>query len=567
MTLTGKSSLTVLFAALATLLLGGALLFLSLAGTPVAQAQGVFATVLLTSNGRDSATASVSVTAAGSVYLRYRLRGAEEWQSAPMASASAPGTVEIDMTGLVANAVYDVEVSSTEDYITGVTEESFVNRPSNSDLDLHGDNDEPRGIWSDDETVWVADDSDNEIYAYHRASGSRADGMDFALGAAGNTDPRGIWSDGTTMFVVDDGGRKVYAYELSDRSRDSGKEFALVDGHDVPKGIWGDADTLWVANDGKGVANGIYAYRRSDGSRDRSGDFQIDRTNNLDPRGIWSDGSTMWVVDRKDGRVYAYDSATKLPRPDQEIVLDDGNDVPVGLWGDSAILFVVNDGSLGPRVFAYYIPHTETRVSGISLAATSLASATATVWIANPDGTQRTVHFRYRSFVESAWTDASSQQGERGALFMLTGLGGAQRIDAQASFDDTFPDGETVSAVRSLRPAHQDFLLESGHNDVRGIWSDGNTIWAVNDGDGSDDRVYAYDAGTQIYNQGRSFALDAANAAPRGVFADSDTLWVSDRGDRMYAYTITDGPSYGNLDNAAGGDLNSADYDGRPTGV
>ena len=39
MTLTSKSSLTILFSSLATLLLGGALLFLSLAGTSTAQAQ------------------------------------------------------------------------------------------------------------------------------------------------------------------------------------------------------------------------------------------------------------------------------------------------------------------------------------------------------------------------------------------------------------------------------------------------------------------------------------------------------------------------------------------------
>ena len=554
-------------AILLTALQGSAVLFLFLTMTPTAQAQDGSVTFQLTSNGRDSATASVPVTAAGSVHLRYRLRGAEEWQSAPMASAAAAGTVEIDMTGLAANAFYDVEVSSTEDFVTGVTEESFVNRPSNSDLDLHGDNDEPRGIWADDETVWVADDTGNKIYAYHRAGGSRADGMDFALGAAGNTGPWGIWSDGTTMFVVDDGGRKVYAYELSDRSRDSVKEFALVDDHDVPKGIWGDAATLWVVNDGTGVDNGIYAYRRSDGSRDHSGDFHIDRRNNLDPRGIWSDGSTMWVADREDGKVYAYDSATKLPLPDQEIVLDDGNDVPAGLWGDSGILYVVNDGSLGRTVFAYYIPHTETRVSAISLAATSLATATATVWIANPDGTERTVHLRYRSFVESAWTDAPSQQGERSADFVLTGLGGVQRIGAQASFDDTFPDGETVSAVLGWRPTHDDFLLESGNDDVRGIWSDGNTMWAVDDGDGTGDRVYAYDLGTKTYSDGDSFALDAANAAPGGVSADADTMWISDRGDRIYAYTISDGSSYGNLDSAAGGDLNTADYDARPTGV
>ena len=76
-------------------------------------------------------------------------------------------------------------------------------------------NDDPEGIWSDGTTMWVADETDEKLYAYDLASGARVPGKDFdSLDAAGNGDPEGIWSDGTTMWVVDDPwfGEKVYAY-------------------------------------------------------------------------------------------------------------------------------------------------------------------------------------------------------------------------------------------------------------------------------------------------------------------------------------------------------------------
>ncbi len=45
----------------------------------------------------------------------------------------------------------------------------------NSDITLHSDNGAPRGIWSDDTTMWVADFSDRKIYAYTLDGGARQD--------------------------------------------------------------------------------------------------------------------------------------------------------------------------------------------------------------------------------------------------------------------------------------------------------------------------------------------------------------------------------------------------------
>ena len=92
-------------------------------------------------------------------------------------------------------------------------------------FDLHSDNSDPKGIWGNDDTFWVANDgagATDKLYAYHRSDGSRDSSSDFdTLNAAGNNDVRGICSDGTTMFVADSADNEIYAYKMSDTTADS----------------------------------------------------------------------------------------------------------------------------------------------------------------------------------------------------------------------------------------------------------------------------------------------------------------------------------------------------------
>ena len=122
-------------------------------------------------------------------------------------------------------------------------------------FDLHNSNSEPRGIWGNDDTFWVANDgagagAADKLYAYNRSDGSRDTGSDFdTLDAAGNNDARGICSDGTTMFVADSGDNKVYAYKMSDTTRDSNKDVTLDADNGSAHGLSCDSTHLWVADD------------------------------------------------------------------------------------------------------------------------------------------------------------------------------------------------------------------------------------------------------------------------------------------------------------------------------
>ena len=202
--------------------------------------------------------------------------------------------------------------------------EPFAWNPA-ADLHFPPANEDPQGIWSDETTIWVADDARDKIYAYTLATKQRDPAEDFdTLIAAGNVRPQGLWSDGTTMWVSDYGeivphiqggpDEKIYAYDLSTKQRDPSKDFDTLKeaSNGLPRGIWSNGSTMWVADlsDDK-----IYAYNMATKQRDSTKDFDSrEDAGNQSPSGLWSYGTTMWVADSSDSRLYAYNMLTKGAR-------------------------------------------------------------------------------------------------------------------------------------------------------------------------------------------------------------------------------------------------------------
>ena len=131
---------------------------------------------------------------------------------------------------------------------------------SAKDISLDGSNFDPTGVWCDADTVWVANNGDgtfslNKIFAYKRSDGSRDAGKDFdsldvstAADSENAQQPRGLWSNGTTMFVADDQDDKVYAFKHSDESQDDAKNLALRSANSDASGLWFDGRALWVVD-------------------------------------------------------------------------------------------------------------------------------------------------------------------------------------------------------------------------------------------------------------------------------------------------------------------------------
>ena len=84
--------------------------------------------------------------------------------------------------------------------------------------------------------------------------------------------------------------------------------------------------------------------------------------------------------------------------------------------------------------------------------------------------------------------------------------------------------------------------LDGGQDKPSGQWSDGATLWILENGDGAGDAVYAYDLATGERVAEREFELDEANRAPRGVSSDRTTLWISDSGqEKLFAHDLETG--------------------------
>ena len=245
----------------------------------------------------------------------------------------------------------EAQVVPTRQQVTGFT--------------LDSANNNPKGIWGNDETFWISQNgSPDKLFAYNRSDGSPDSSQDFGiLTGVGNAAPTGICSDGTTMFVADFADTKVYAYNLATKARDSAKEFNLASANAAPEGLWCDATHVWVVNDANSLSSKIFAYQRSDGSHVSSMDFDAstlspsttDGTiNNSDPRDAWANGTTLFTVDDEDQKVYAYKMSDQSIDSDKNITLDTNNDDPEGLWFDGRVLWVVDRGD--DYVYAYDLP-------------------------------------------------------------------------------------------------------------------------------------------------------------------------------------------------------------------
>ena len=82
-------------------------------------------------------------------------------------------------------------------------------------------NKSPRGIWSDGVTIWVSDDGAKRLFAYEFVDTAlvRNEDLEFSFRSllkAGNGNPRGIWSDGDVMFVADESDDQIYTYNIPD---------------------------------------------------------------------------------------------------------------------------------------------------------------------------------------------------------------------------------------------------------------------------------------------------------------------------------------------------------------
>ena len=154
----------------------------------------------------------------------------------------------------------------------------------------------------------------------------------------------GMWSDGSILYIGDSTARKAYAYDLATSARAPQSDIVFERENDSIRAFWGDVETLYVLD----WFDGIYAYNRITGQRAPDLDYVgvsspprgPGQSESWVPEDIYSDGETMWVLDQWTDKVYAYGAESRLPRPDLNLDVAEGNVVYSSMWSDGETLWL-----------------------------------------------------------------------------------------------------------------------------------------------------------------------------------------------------------------------------------
>ena len=281
-------------------------------------------------------------------------------------------TTGIDHTGLATEATFsslpdpdtDYDVRARASNSEGPGEWAVAMGATNRytphlNIELHEDNANPLGMWSDGTTLWVGDALEDNFYGYNLANPGAAVTV-FGLSTVRGD---GLWSDGSTLWVApvntllsghadspcrSRNDRCVVAYDLSTRQRQHARDIltpADLTAADM-SGLWSDGEIIWVATrSGKAVA---FDLDSGDARSDRDITYATEAADSAAQIDVWSDGVRMWVSTTTFTPHASYVRVHPLdgtPRDETDealdLVVDGSNSGRVdGVWSDRKTLWV-----------------------------------------------------------------------------------------------------------------------------------------------------------------------------------------------------------------------------------
>ena len=485
---------------IAVLVLVSVTMALVLLTTPQQARAATADSMTFTSTGRTSATLDYAAATTATYHARHREAGNNSWTSMGSATASAPGIVlNFTATGLEPNVSYDFEVSTDSNFPTANTDSAtFSNRPDHLDLELASGNQNPRGMWSDGTTLWIANDGEgdnNRIYAYALPAGTYLPEKTFTLSAPSHTAPGGVHGRGTTLWVTDTKTDRIITYSTADDdtygNHLQGQSFDTdpsekLSSLTMPHGITSDEEniTLWTASF---TDESLLAYDFRDsttlGTRESSKDCDL-YTNYSSPAGAWhGNDDTIYVADRLEKRIFAYDhdaQGCQDRRPLREISLVGANAAPWGIWSDDDTddtMYVVDDED--DWIYAYYVPlRTYGDITRAAISQQDAGSVVLDFTFSNPDGDSKTLTLTYLKDARNVKATVTETTTGETATFALTSLDegatytGHVNLDghrAPFGFRALFKDDRVERTLHSIvREREGDFpWIKATYNGIR----------------------------------------------------------------------------------------------------
>ena len=419
----------------------------------------------------------------------------------------------------------------------------------------------PEGLWSDGTTMWVSQEKavlePARIYAWDLATGERRSGRDIVDRSRTNTVFAHLWSDGETMWAKIHGsgpGRGVHAYDLHTGARRSGLDFVNA----ASTGLWSDGRTMWMADS---HTDRIYAYHMPVSAVLRSLELSnVDLHGFNAGRSDYSVRVPNTVTSTTVNAEAAFASSTVSISPDDAEDGTPGHQVDIGP-GDNVITVTVTNGN---QTRTYNFTVTQVDAAAISSDST-LASLTLTDSATDSDidlggFTSSSTSYSPRVLndvdgitVEAHSTDTAADvsispddadAGTPGHQVDLTPGNNPINVRVDSS------DGRHTR-IYSIQVQRQSLAtlawnwvqnrsLNSDTSRARALWSDGTTVWVL---DNSHDQADAYDLATATERSGLGIAQATMRAAGNydgeDMWSDGETMWVLDStDDKVYAYDL-----------------------------
>ena len=220
----------------------------------------------------------------------------------------------------------------------------------------------PKGLWVDDDIVVTTNEvsgysNRDQAMVYDRATQQYLEDRGFAVGGSSYPSIHGLWSDGATLYVLAaDRNRsnpkgKIFAYRLSDGARQRSSDIALHRNNSHPYGLTGRDGVIYV---GDNRDDKIYAYDMASGDRQSEREINGIDTLRRDMTDIWLDGETIWISYWLSDFIRAYDVATGERKPGLDIQLARENAGPSGIYSDGFNLWALD--SVNDTIYGYVLP-------------------------------------------------------------------------------------------------------------------------------------------------------------------------------------------------------------------
>ena len=362
-------------------------------------------------------------TSGNTVHLHFRVQNTNAWSSPALTSTTSTSEAIIDMTGLTERTTYEVEVALNSGF-TGSTIVTFTTLVTPTIASVSVDD-----ITKTTATATVAianpDGTERTVHLRHREK---------------DASPADTWT--TDMEDSSTGSQE---FDLASLTAGTTYEVEASFDSNFVTGVEDTEFTTTYAPSISSVSVGSITKTTATATVSIANPDDTSRTVHLQYREKDADPEDTWTkaMEDTDTGSQEFDLTSLTPGTTYEVQAS-------------------FNGGFSPHKDTTFTTVFEPSISAVGVGDIEKTTATATVVIANPDGTNKTVNLQYREYnqePEAEWTKPTPEDTDTGSeTFDLASLTPGTTYEVQASFDtnfDTYKDttfttkfAPTISAVR-----------------------------------------------------------------------------------------------------------------------